>query len=146
MPRLMAGVFLCFAVLTVMIGCGPSGPEIARVQGTITMDGKPLPAAVVMFVPEHGRPSACETDDNGKYVLEFSAGRKGAIPGKNRVEVNTARLAYEKDGKQMPAVKESVPVRYNRDTELEFNVEPGKTNIANFDLKSGGKVIQENTQ
>lgn len=146
MIRSFASSFLCSAVLSVMIGCGPSGPEIARVQGVVTMDGKPLPAAVIMFVPEHGRPSASETDDNGKYVLEFSAGRKGAIPGKNRVEINTARLAYEKDGKQYPAVKESVPAIYNRNTELEFNVEPGKTNTANFDLKSGGKVIQENVQ
>lgn len=146
MIRSFANSFLCSAVLSVMIGCGPSGPEIARVQGVVTMDGKPLPAAVIMFVPEHGRPSASETDDNGKYVLEFSAGRKGAIPGKNRVEINTARLAYEKDGKQYPAVKESVPAIYNRNTELEFNVEPGKTNTANFDLKSGGKVIQENVQ
>ena len=125
------------------IGCGPGGPEIARVEGTITMDGKPLPNAIVMFVPSGGRPSACESDANGKYVLEFSGGRKGAIPGMNRVEINTARLAYEKDGKSYPAVKESVPAKYNRMTTLEFNVEPGKNNVANFDLKSGGKIIEE---
>jgi DNA repair photolyase len=105
------------------------------------MDDKPLPNAVVMFVPTGGRPSACETDANGKYVLEFSAGRKGAIPGMNRVEINTARLAYEKDGKNYPAVKESVPAKYNRNTELEFYVEPGKNNVADFPLKSGGKII-----
>ncbi len=139
-------VGLGLIALAGIMGCGPGGPEIARVQGTITMDGKPLPAAVVMFVPERGRPSACETDDSGNYVLEFTEGRMGAIPGKNRVEINTARLAYEKDGKQYPAVKESVPAKYNRNTELEFNVEPKKTNIANFDLKSGGKIIQENAQ
>jgi hypothetical protein len=124
-------------------GCGPSGPEIARVQGTVTMNDKPLAGAVIMFVPIGGRPSASETDANGKYVLEFSAGRKGAIPGMNRVEINTARLAYEKDGKNYPAVKESVPAKYNRNTELEFNVEPGKNNIADFALKSDGKIIEE---
>ncbi len=146
MLRLVVRVLLCSFMATAMIGCGPGGPEIARVQGTVTMDGKPLPAAVIMFVPQKGRPSASETDANGKYTLEFSAGRKGAIPGINRVEINTARLAYEKDGKQYPAVKESVPAQYNRNTELEFNVEPGKTNIANFDLKSGGKIIEERVQ
>lgn len=136
-------VLLCLLGLTFLTGCGPDGPEIARVEGTVTMDGKPLPAAVIMFVPIGGRPSACETDANGKYVLEFSAGRKGAIPGMNRVEINTARLAYERDGKMIPAVRESVPAVYNRLTTLEFNVEPGKTNVANFDLKSGGKIIEE---
>jgi hypothetical protein len=125
------------------VGCGPSGPEIARVQGTVTMDGKPLPSAIIMFVPVGGRPSVSETDANGKYVLEFSGGRKGAIPGINRVEINTGRLAYEKDGKNYPAVKESVPVQYNRLTTLEFNVEAGKNNTADFALKSGGKIVEQ---
>ena len=107
------------------------------------MDEKPLAGAIVMFVPPGGRPSASETDSNGKYVLEFSGGRKGAIPGLNRVEINTARLAYEKDGKMMPAVKESVPAKYNRLTTLEFNVEQGKKNVADFALKSGGKIMEE---
>jgi hypothetical protein len=96
-----------------------------------------------MFVPVGGRPSVSETDANGKYVLEFSGGRKGAIPGINRVEINTGRLAYEKDGKNYPAVKESVPVQYNRLTTLEFNVEAGKNNTADFALKSGGKIVEQ---
>ena len=129
--------------LMLQVGCGPSGPDIARVQGTVTMDGKPLPNAIIMFVPVGGRPSVSETDANGKYVLEFSGGRKGAIPGINRVEINTGRLAYEKDGKNYPAVKESVPVQYNRVTTLEFNVEAGKNNTADFALKSGGKIVEQ---
>lgn len=143
MLRPVIGFVFLLLTTSLNIGCGPSGPEIARVQGTVTMDGKPLANAVIMFVPVGGRPSASETDANGKYVLEFSGGRKGAIPGLNRVEINTGRLAYEKDGKNYPAVKESVPAKYNRFTTLEFNVEPKKNNIADFDLKSGGKIVEE---
>ena len=143
MLKSVAGVGLLMIALMLQVGCGPSGPEIARVQGTVTMDGKPLPSAIIMFVPVGGRPSVSETDANGKYVLEFSGGRKGAIPGMNRVEINTGRLAYEKDGKNYPAVKESVPAQYNRLTTLEFNVEAGKNNTADFALKSGGKIIEE---
>ena len=139
----VAGVVLLMMALMLQVGCGPSGPDIARVQGTVTMDGKPLPNAIIMFVPVGGRPSVSETDANGKYVLEFSGGRKGAIPGINRVEINTGRLAYEKDGKNYPAVKESVPVQYNRLTTLEFNVEAGKNNTADFALKSGGKIVEQ---
>lgn len=137
-----AGIMVLFCGIA-LTGCWSDGPEIARVEGLVTMDGKPLPNAIVMFVPPGGRPSACETDANGKYVLLFSAGRKGAIPGLNRVEINTARLAYEKDGKMYPAVKESVPARYNRLTTLEFDVKPKTNNVANFELKSGGKIIEE---
>jgi hypothetical protein len=143
MLKSVAGVGFLMIALILQMGCGPSGPEIARVQGTVTMDGKPLPSAIIMFVPVGGRPSVSETDANGKYVLEFSGGRKGAIPGINRVEINTGRLAYEKDGKNYPAVKESVPVQYNRLTTLEFNVEAGKNNTADFALKSGGKIVEQ---
>ena len=143
MLKSVAGVVLLMMALMLQVGCGPSGPDIARVQGTVTMDGKPLPNAIIMFVPVGGRPSVSETDANGKYVLEFSGGRKGAIPGINRVEINTGRLAYEKDGKNYPAVKESVPVQYNRHTTLEFNVEAGKNNTADFALKSGGKIVEQ---
>ena len=143
MLKSVAGVGLLMIALMLQVGCGPSGPEIARVQGTVTMDGKPLPSAIIMFVPVGGRPSVSETDANGKYVLEFSGGRKGAIPGINRVEINTGRLAYEKDGKNYPAVKESVPVQYNRLTTLEFNVEAGKNNTADFAIKSGGKIVEQ---
>ena len=143
MLKSVAGVGLLMIALMLQVGCGPSGPEIARVQGTVTMDGKPLPSAIIMFVPVGGRPSVSETDANGKYVLEFSGGRKGAIPGINLVEINTGRLAYEKDGKNYPAVKESVPVQYNRLTTLEFNVEAGKNNTADFALKSGGKIVEQ---
>ncbi len=108
------------------------------------MDGKPLPRAFVVFIPTGGRPAAAETDANGKYVLEFSAGRKGAIPGKNRIEINTARQSEgNADGSVTPGVKESVPAKYNRNSTLEFDVVEGKTNIADFKLESGGKVIQE---
>jgi hypothetical protein len=143
MDKPIACIACILLIMSFACGCGSDGPEIARVDGTITMDGKPLPGAIVVFVPDVGRPSASETDANGKYVLEFSGGRKGAIPGTNRVEINTARLAYEKDGKSFPAVKESVPAKYNRLTTLEFKVEPGKKNVANFELQSGGKIIEE---
>ena len=144
MSKWFVAVACAMMGLSFVVGCGPGGPEIARVEGTITMDGKPVPGAMVLFVPIGGRPSGAETDANGKYVLEFgSAGRKGAIPGKNRVEITTARLAYERDGKNFPAVKENIPAQYNRNTTLEFDVEKGKKNIADFELKSGGKIFQE---
>ncbi len=133
---------VCIALFLLLQGCGSGGPDIARVEGVITMDGKPLPKASVVFVPQGGRPSVGETDANGKYQLEFSGGRKGSIPGPSRVEINTFQeKGYEPDGTVIPGVPEMVPAKYNRNTTLEFNVESGKTNIANFDLDSKGKVM-----
>ena len=55
----MGTLFLGLACL----GCGPGGPEIASVEGKVTLDGKPLPNAAVVFIPENGRPAGATTDD-----------------------------------------------------------------------------------
>lgn len=122
-------------------GCGTGGPEIASVEGTVTMDGKPLSNAAVVFIPENGRPAGATTDGDGHYVLNFTAGRQGAIPGNNTVRITTARDPSETpDGEPIPASPETVPMKYNAASEMEFMVEAGKNNVANFDLASGGPV------
>ncbi len=134
---------MCLVV--VGAGCGgPAGPDVASVTGTVKLDGKPLPDAQVTFIPldgTGGRPGTATTDGNGRYVLHFSEGREGAIPGKNRVQITTGRSSGEDaDGNPVAAVPEKVPMTYNSKTTLEFVVEPAKENIADFDLKSGGPV------
>jgi hypothetical protein len=122
-------------------GCGESGPEIASVEGKVTLDGQPLPDAAVVFIPENGRPAGARTDEQGNYVLNFTEGREGAIPGKNRVQISTARDPGETaDGQPRPAVPEKIPLIYNANSELEFTVKPGEKNIANFDLASSGRL------
>lgn len=132
----------CWAVFWLALaGCGSSGPEISHVSGKVTMDGKPLANATVVFIPENGRPAGATTDAEGKYVLNFSQGRRGAIPGKNMIRVTTLRDPYEgDDGKTIPGSKETIPAEYNAATTLTFEVEKGKRNVANFDLKSGSRV------
>lgn len=122
-------------------GCGPGGPEIASVEGTVTMDGKPLPNAAVVFIPENGRPAGATTDSEGHYVLNFTQGRQGAMLGKNSIRISTLRDADQKpDGTPIPASRETIPMQYNAASKLEFMVEADKKNIANFDLVSGGPV------
>jgi len=138
-----AALGLSFLTLFLLsAGCGPSGPEIASVSGRVTMDGKPLANATVVFIPENGRPAGASTDENGNYELNFSQGRRGAIPGKNTIRITTQRDPTPGDEtvKSIPGSKETVPLRYNSASELEFTVEPKKKNIANFDLTSGGPI------
>lgn len=136
------GCRLTLAVLLVVsAGCGSSGPEIAYVTGRVTMDGKPLANATVVFIPENGRPAGARTDADGNYVLNFSDDRRGAIPGKNAIRITTRRDAdQDANGKTIPGSKETIPMQYNEASTLEFTVEPNKRNTANFDLKSGGRV------
>ena len=130
-------------VLGLLTGCSTSGPEIAYVSGRVTMDGKPLANATVVFIPEDGRPAGASTDAEGRYVLNFTEGRRGAIPGKSTVRITTAREAeQDENGKMIRAESpETIPMQYNAASTLSFTVEPKQRNVANFELKSGGKVL-----
>jgi len=138
-------IFLSLSGLMYCLGCD-SGPEIAYVEGTVTMDGQPLANATVVFIPEDGRPAGGRTDASGHYELTFTAGREGAIPGKNSIRISTYTEASEaEDGSPIPGQKETVPAKYNSQSELEFTVAPGTNNIADFALDSKGPLPAEDT-
>jgi hypothetical protein len=125
-----------------MTGCGASGPEIATVEGTVKLDGSPLANASVVFIPAAGgRPAGARTDAAGHYQLNFSGGRKGAIPGKNKVRISTLRdPAIGDDGQLTPGSPETIPSQYNAQTTLEFDVKADEANVADFDITSEGKL------
>jgi hypothetical protein len=63
--RLFLGVFAVLPLLTV-IGCGSSG---ATVTGTVTRDGKPLPAGHILFHPATGQAVQADITD-GQYTVK----------------------------------------------------------------------------
>ena len=74
LPLLCQYRFVPALLLLAYVGCSSSGPDIAYVSGRVTMDGKPLAQATVVFIPEDGRPAGARTDADGRYVLNFTAG------------------------------------------------------------------------
>ncbi|MSR32390.1 MAG: hypothetical protein EXR99_12895 [Gemmataceae bacterium] len=78
--------FLAF----LLCGCG-GGPNLAKVSGTITYQGKPVTGALVTFYPEDKeniRGSMGETDEKGRYVLwTFNPG-DGALVGSHKVAIS----------------------------------------------------------
>lgn len=141
----------CIALFSIGIaGCGgSSGPDLHEVSGTVTLDGEPLPDAVVRFIPEtegtaeYVRPATGVTDSSGWYSLSFSSSREGALPGKYRVAISTFREGgydEDEDGNPIPGAPESVPVVYNSETTLTATV---PSDSYDFDLKSdAGDVVQ----
>lgn len=78
----------CLGVLlAIPVGCGEAGPEIVEVEGTVTLDGKPLEKIRVEFWPEgNGPQSTALTDDQGKFALMTPDNvTKGAVIGKHKV-------------------------------------------------------------
>ena len=80
-------------------GCGRPG---ASVEGTVTLDGSPLPAARVSFHPDSPGPVAYGLSlDDGSYRLKTGAKQSGLAPGGYRVTVfalETVAGAAEKVG------------------------------------------------
>lgn len=135
-----ARVLLGFALL-LGPGCGPG--KFAPVSGTVTMNGKPLAGATVIFSPvakagsiDAGPGSSGKTNEKGEYTLTSDTGRRGALVGKHRVSVSLmARGTGETDERRRPGtVVNQVPVRYNGKTELTYEVLPGGTGKADFNL------------
>lgn len=125
----------CQAVLASLIlavampGCGggvTDGLTLAPVTGVVTLDGKPLPHARLVFQPsgEKASPSVAETGDDGSFELKFTRIRKGAIPGQHTVRVTTAGVLTAADGKET-VIEEKLPERYHAKSELKYEVKPG---------------------
>jgi hypothetical protein len=111
-------------------GCGNPNLSVAPVSGIVTLDGAPLKAASVMFQPnDGGRPSFGVTNDQGRYVLEYSLNELGAKVGACTVRITTENRSD--DGK---VTKEMVPKRY-KTLPIEVHVE-SKANTIDIALTS----------
>ena len=126
-------VALVVFFLCVSVGCDSGGPNVAPVEGIVTMDGVPIADKEVVFSPETGRASMGTTDEDGWYELDYSTQRKGALIGRHTVTVTTTNP--NPYGPPPPDWVETVPDKYHTQTELTAEVKKGRNKI-NFDLTS----------
>ncbi len=134
---LMIARFCTTGVLFVILsGCGSSGSPIVAVHGLVKLDGKPVPEAVVQFVPEKGRPSTGITDANGRYDLVYTHDQKGALIGTHKVKITTGREKAVVEGKVVQeTVLEKIPMQYNVNSNLTAAVKTSGSAI-DFELSS----------
>jgi hypothetical protein len=121
---------LCLASLP---GCGGTGQ--VEVEGTVTYDGRPVPAGAIAFVAADGQGlNAGGTVLDGHYQIPTRVGPK---PGKYRVEVRWAKPTGKKyrseTGAMLEVTEEGLPVKFNDKSELTADLKPGKNTI-DFDL------------
>lgn len=143
-------MILALACAAALVGCGGEAadkPVTAPVQGTVTLDGKPLVGATVTFLPtrpqQHG--AVGTTDAEGKYTL-FVGDNAGAQPGSYKVFIQhyTKRdgtpieITPDTDMETIGDVKQSLPARYSdpERTELTVDVPEDGTENADFQLSS----------
>src|SRR5438067_2166344 len=111
--------YMVVGLLLGAAGCGSS--NIAPVSGKVTLDGKPLANATVIFEPissekNPGPGSTAKTDENGQYTMQLMTGRaNGALVGKHKVMITAYPGGGDapSSGANMIAQKCLVPDRYN---------------------------------
>ncbi len=125
---------------TLLTGCGSDGPKLAEVTGKVTVDGKPVPNAIVTFNPTApgGSNSLGKTDSQGNYRLSFTQDKRGAMIGEHEVEIVTKKMSAS----DMPDTGEAVstefvaiPAKYRKRGVLKATVE-NRSNTINFELES----------
>ncbi|RCS54054.1 carboxypeptidase regulatory-like domain-containing protein [Bremerella cremea] len=145
--------------LAMIVGCGESGPSLGKVTGKVTLDGKPLPNAIVSFVPEDGRrSSSAMTNEEGVYNLAY-IDQAGAVIGKHKVSITSTPEVQTQTMEDIPSddpryaevmqsrqadynnakTNEKLPAVYNSKTELVYEVTSG-SNTIDLPLTSDGKM------
>src|SRR5215204_672559 len=85
---------LLSALLPLAAGCGQA--KTVKVQGVVTLDGKPLPGATVTFSPiQEGRAASGRTDTDGSFRLTTYRTDDGALPGEYKVIVAVDKAAEQ---------------------------------------------------
>lgn len=149
-------------MLVICCGCqflDPDPVQLLPVGGIVILDGQPLADAKVLFVPQDKdlghrfATSYAITDDNGRFELRLSDNRSGAYAGWHYVLVSKP-----KEGSRTPTIEpisteldldefiddhhDVVPRYYNVETELKFEVVPGRINRAEFELSSVDPLLK----
>jgi hypothetical protein len=129
-----------------LAGCGDSD-ELPRepVSGTVTLDGKPLASGLITFQPE-GTDIATQGGgpiESGEYAIPRD---QGLVPGKYTVSITSGggSETIVDDTNNMPGMppvpsQETIPARYNTESELTAEVTAGGANRFPFELKTKPK-------
>jgi hypothetical protein len=133
------GIVTALAVISVLslaaVGCRQS--DMAPVSGRVTFEGRPVPKAIVRFLPESRPMAAAGTDDDGRYRLTTRRPMDGAYIGRHKVVVapwmpgtgDTSGVTAEPERPDIPKI-----VRDTDSTPLAVEVTAKGPNEFDFDL------------
>lgn len=79
-------------MLAALLSAGCSNePRLVAAGGIVKYQGKPVPGADVVFVPDAGgQPAIAHTDDQGRFTVSTNA-RQGAVVGTYQVGITAVR-------------------------------------------------------
>ena len=119
-------------------GCGGC-QDRREVEGTVTLDGRPLAEGYIIFVPKPGTKSTAGGVNikDGKFTVPAD---KGLGAGNFTVEITAGRKTGKTSagfmGDKVDDVVQFLPDRYNRQSILTAEVKDAGPNEFTFELKS----------
>ena len=129
-------------LMSLCVGCGQGdGATRCAVKGKVTLDGSPIEAGSIAFMPAGGTegPTAGGQIEKGEYSIPSD---KGPVEGRYRVEIRAPQKTGKmiqapmaEEGTMVEETAESVPAKYNSESTLEEEIKAGK-NVLDFELTS----------
>ncbi|MEM6363881.1 MAG: hypothetical protein AAF745_05605 [Planctomycetota bacterium] len=126
-----------------MSGCN-SQPELAKVTGSVLVDGQPLDQVKVSFVPDVGKgtegySSSAYTDETGAFELSYGrlADRPGAVVGWHRVAVQDVKSENFRGEGSPPAIRVPSNIRKSGSTPIRLEIVAGEQTV-DIDLADYG--------
>jgi len=111
----------------ILLAAGCAEPTTGRVAGAVTLDGKPAELGSIALIPVDGRGSTAGAEIlAGRYEIEVQF-------GEFKVEIRVPKVVGQKklyDAPDSPVkdlMAETLPARYNDETELRLKIAPGET-------------------
>ncbi len=148
-------VLLGISVLSVQAACSREENGRFRVQGQVSVNGKPLEHGSVLFIPlpPTKGPEAGAVILDGAYDLQAG---EGPVAGSHRVEIRADMThSYEYDitnpreylahGPHAP-VRQPIPPEYNVRSKQEVQVSPTGENVFDFHLQTEEILKTSNKQ
>lgn len=128
-------LLLCWALIGISAGCS-ADTKNGTVTGNVTLDGQPLKAGTIRFDAADGGTAAADASiTDGKFTATMP-------PGEKRVSITSPKVVGKKkmydtaDSPVIDITEESLPNRYNAQSDLKLSVKLGNQEAPPFDLKS----------
>ena len=137
---LRSALLLLLAASMTTVGCahGPAPPKRTKLEGKITLNGKPVANGLIRFMAlDPNGFNVVATVKDGQYTVPEN---EGPTKGKYRVEFSvpsaTKRRIPNDDipGQFIEEAPETLPLRYHRDSAILHDFDPDKPHSFDFQL------------
>ena len=131
------GFFFLLCTSVVSLGCGgaaPAGPKLYKAAGTVTLDGKPLKEADMVFRSADGKHSAGAKVTDGKFSTKLAAGSV-IVEISALVDSPDGKFREENPGEKVPVKVQLIPKKYNSESSLKEEIK-GDNESLKYDLMS----------